>query len=302
MVTPTESIKWKRRPLSTMGQTYKALNFEESVLCSPTQYFKRYIPDDLFTSIAAYTIIYALQQGKSSFNLPMYWDTSLKVNVFWENISRDRFLELRTNLHLVNNLEKPPENKDKFYKFRPVYTAIRKRCSDLPIEENVCVDEGIIPFTAKFTAKQCVRGNQVHGESMSSCCVESVLLFQVLKSQGINAVGTVRQNRFGKNLPFSDDKTIMKQTRGYCEEITSADEITMCKWLDNRPIVLCSNFVGKGSVDEVELWNKKHHKYVKVERSEIVRKYNHAMGGVDLFDQLISSYIVFIRSRKWSCV
>ncbi|XP_049794997.1 piggyBac transposable element-derived protein 3-like [Schistocerca nitens] len=202
----------------------------------------------------------------------MYWDTSMKVNVFWENISRDRFLELRTNLHLVNNLEKPPENKDKFYKFSPVYTAIRKRCSDLPTEENVCVDEGIIPFTGKFAAKQCVRGNQVHGESMSSCCVESVLLFQVLKSQGINAAGTVRQNRFGKNLPISDDKTITKQARGYCEEITSADEITMCKWLDNRPIVLCSIFFGKGSMDEVELWDKKHHKYVKVERPEIISK------------------------------
>ncbi|XP_047101017.1 piggyBac transposable element-derived protein 3-like [Schistocerca piceifrons] len=339
MVTPKESIKWKRKPLSTMTETYKAPNFEESVLCSPIQYLKRYIPDDLFTNMAAHTNIYSLQQGKYSFKqtttqelevlfglhiptgalkfprLRMYWDTSLKVSVFWENMSRDRFLELRTNLHVVNNLEKPPENKDKFYKVRPVYTAIRKRCSELPIEENVCVVEGIIPFTGKFSAKQYIKGKSspwgikvfmlcgksgiVHDfllyqgattELNTPCCKKfglspavvlgfsvplskgkghklyfdnffsSYHLFQLLKSQGINAAGTVRQNRFGKNLLFSDDKTIMKQTRGYCEEITSADDITMFKWLDNRPVVLCSNFVGKGSVDEVEFGDKKHHK------------------------------------------
>ncbi|XP_047111609.1 piggyBac transposable element-derived protein 3-like [Schistocerca piceifrons] len=185
MVTPEESIKWKFKPLSTVAETYKAPKFEESVLCSPIQYFKRYIPDDLFTSMTAHTNIYAFQQGKSSFKqttqelealfglhiltgalkfprLQMYWDTSLKVNVFWENMSRYRFLELRTNLHLVNNLEKPPENE--LYKVRPVYTAIRNCCSELPIEENVCVDEGIIPFTGKFSPKQYVKGEEVHGE------------------------------------------------------------------------------------------------------------------------------------------
>lgn len=34
-------------------------------------------------------------------------------------------------------------------------------------------------------------------------------------------------------------------------------------------------------------------------RPEVIRDYNHAMGGVDLLDQLTSYYIIFIRSRKW---
>jgi hypothetical protein len=104
---------------------------------------------------------------------------------------------------------------------------------------------------------------------------------------GIKAAGTVRLNRFGKNNPFFDDKTLMKQPRDYCEEVASVDNIILCKWLDNKPVVLCSNFIGKGLVYEVEGWKNM---YVKVERPEIMRRYNHAMGGVDIFDQLISYY------------
>ncbi|XP_049843946.1 piggyBac transposable element-derived protein 3-like [Schistocerca gregaria] len=203
MMTPEESIKRKRKPLSTMAETYKAPNFEVSILCSPIQYFIRYRLDDLFTSMTAHTNIYALQQGKSSFKhtttqelevligglkfprLRMYWDTSLKVNVFWENMSRDTFLEFRTNLKLVKNLEKPPEKEDKFYKVRPVYTAIRKCCSELPIEVNFFVDEGIIPFTGKFSAKQYVKGKpSPWGIKVSMLCVKSGIVHDFLLCQG----------------------------------------------------------------------------------------------------------------------
>jgi hypothetical protein len=36
--------------------------------------------------------------------------------------------------------------------------------------------------------------------------------------------------------------------------------------------------------------------YVKAERPVIVRRYTHAMGGVDQSDQLISYYRTFVRS------
>lgn len=379
MLTPKESIRWKRKSLVCSYEEYTAPDLEEPELLSPVHYFKRYVPDELFSTMETNTNIYALQQGRSSFKqttaseievlfalhilagtlkfprIHMYWDRALKVNVFQENMSRYRFFELRTNLHIVNNLEKPSENKDKFFKVRPIYTAIRKRCNELPVEENVCVDEGIIPFTGKLSAKQYIKGKPnpwgikmfmlcgksgiVHDfllyqgsttELDENCCkrlglapavvlqlskqildgtchklyfdnyFSSYHLFQVLKEYGIKAAGTVRLNRFGKNIPFSDDKTLMKQPRGYCEEVASADDIFLCKWLDNKPVVLGSNFIGKGLVDEVDRWEKKKNMYVKVERPEIVRRYNHAMGGVDLFDQLISYYRIFVKSRKWT--
>ena len=72
------------------------------------------------------------------------------------------------------------------------------------------------------------------------------------------------------------------------------------KWYDNRSVVLASNFVGVGNIDEVRRWDKKAHSFVMVKRPEIVQNYNESMGGVDKLDQLISLYRTFIKSRKWT--
>jgi hypothetical protein len=129
-------------------EEYTVPNLEPELL-SPVHYFIRYEPDELYSTTETNTNIYALQQERSSFKhtiaseievlfalhiiagtlkfprIHMYWDTA-NVNVFQENMSQDRFFELRTNLHLVNNLEMPSENMDKSVKVRPIDTAIRK--------------------------------------------------------------------------------------------------------------------------------------------------------------------------------
>ena len=40
--------------------------------------------------------------------------------------------------------------------------------------------------------------------------------------------------------------------------------------------------------------------YENVQRPSIVKAYNHSMGGVDVLDQMISYYRIYIRSRKWT--
>ena len=81
-------------------------------------------------------------------------------------------------------------------------------------------------------------------------------LFEILKDRKIRAGGTVRISRF-PNAPFTSDKEIKKKGRGYSEEIVSLNEkVAMCKWYDNRPVVLGSNFVDCGTQDEVKRWNK----------------------------------------------
>lgn len=73
-------------------------------------------------------------------------------------MTRDRFFELRNNLHLVDNMKMPSNCKDAFYKVRPIYDAIRSRCLEIPLEKELCVDEQIVPFTGKHSAKQYVKG------------------------------------------------------------------------------------------------------------------------------------------------
>ncbi|KAG5888960.1 hypothetical protein JTB14_026786 [Gonioctena quinquepunctata] len=72
-------------------------------------------------------------------------------------MSRDLFLQLRSYLRVVNNLEKPENCVDKLYKVRPLIDVIR-RCLELRLEEELCVDEQIVPFTGTFAIKQYVKG------------------------------------------------------------------------------------------------------------------------------------------------
>ncbi|CAH4031580.1 unnamed protein product [Pieris brassicae] len=87
---------------------------------------------------------------------------SPKQRIAWrvetENWTRDRFFELRNNLHLVDNTKIPADCKDVFLKVRPIYDAVRNRCLELPLEQELCVDEQIVPFTGKHVAKQYIKG------------------------------------------------------------------------------------------------------------------------------------------------
>ncbi|XP_050293817.1 piggyBac transposable element-derived protein 3-like [Anthonomus grandis grandis] len=96
------------------------------------------------------------------------------------------------------------------------------------------------------------------------------------------------------------DRDMKKEARGFSEEVVSEDGVVVVKWLDNRTVCLVSNCVGKGLEDQAKRWDKTNSQYVQISRPEVVKKYNHSMGGVDLLDQLISLYRILIRSKKWT--
>ncbi|XP_049961749.1 piggyBac transposable element-derived protein 4-like [Schistocerca serialis cubense] len=84
----------------------------------------------------------------------------------------------------------------------------------------------------------------------------SYKLFQALNQEKICAAGTVRVNHFASPR-LIPDKEAMKKERGFSEEICSADDITLVKWVDNKTVVLGTNFIGKREIDKVERWGKK---------------------------------------------
>ena len=145
ILSEKKDIKWHHRPISILDSYSEwEQHIEDQELLSPSTYFSKYIPDDLFCTMADMTNIYALQRGEiSSFKqttpaelktlfglhiimgtlkfprVRMFWDTTLKMQLFLDSMSRDRFFQLRTNLHLVNNMDIQADNKDRFYKVRP---------------------------------------------------------------------------------------------------------------------------------------------------------------------------------------
>jgi len=70
--------------------------------------------------------------------------------------------------------------------------------------------------------------------------------------------------------------------------------------MDNYPVLMASNFLGKGSVSQIRLWSKTQKEYIQMNRPEVIKLYNASMGGVDKMDFLIQLHRIFIRSQKWT--
>lgn len=382
--TEKRNIEWKRGRFNPQKTPFKTKQEHEPNtdsthnLKSPLEYFKNYFTDELFENFAYHTNQYALQQGKVLFKpttaaemkilfglhimmgwikLPrvsLYWSRLLNLEICKENMTVERFFQLRSNLHIVNNLDKTADNNDKFYKVRPVLVAVRNRLLQFEVEEIVSVDEQMIPMKNRLIMKQFMKdkpyrwGCKVYvlcGKSgmpydffiyqgsttelspvnlqKFGFCASVVLhlaarfnerghtlfydnyfssypLLEIMREKGINAGGTIRVDRFAKP-PLLSDKDMLKKGRGHSDSVVSKDnKVVVVKWQDNKCVHLASNFVGIGTNDTAKRWDKKQKKHVEVSRPEIVSLYNGGMGGVDLLDQLISYYRVFIRSKKWT--
>uniref|UniRef100_A0A672KBA3 PiggyBac transposable element-derived protein domain-containing protein n=1 Tax=Sinocyclocheilus grahami TaxID=75366 RepID=A0A672KBA3_SINGR len=297
---------------------------------SPYEYFKQFVLESLFDLMFDSTNIYAMQSGTLGFKptssgeirtliglhlamgvmkmprVSMYWEAGMDIGIFRNTM--------------------PAENNDVFYKVCPLYDAMRRRCLELPLEENLCVDEQMVPFHGSLSVKQYVKGNGMaydfllhQGATMELGLGAGVVYhlsqriteadhklyfdnyfttYNLLELKKIHAAGTARVCRFA-NPPLQSDKVMAKMPRGSCDEAVSRDgKVTLVKWFDSRSVVMASNVVGVGTMDEVQRWDKKQGRFLKVSRPEVVKLYNEAMGGVDLLNQFVSLYRTEIRSRE----
>ena len=123
----------------------------------------------------------------------------------------------------------------------------------------------------------------------------SVKLMENLKERQINACGVV--NRTRKYLPpaFSSSK---KNKRGDYESFMSNTGVAAVKWADNRNVHILSNFHDPNKLDEVQR-KQKDGSRKSYPCPTSIRDYNANMNAVDKFDQLMSSYKLDRRSRKW---
>jgi len=107
------------------------------------------------------------------------------MNVFLENMNRNRFFLLRTNFHVIDNLKICKNNNDKFVKVRPMFDCIKKRCGQLNIERNVSIDEQMIPFKGHLNIKQYMKGKpSPWGIKNFVMCGASGLMYNFVLYQG----------------------------------------------------------------------------------------------------------------------
>ena len=104
--------------------------------------------------------------------------------------------------------------------------------------------------------------------------------------KGIYDIGTVRANR--KQIPKMIDEKQME--RGDSEFLFSGNTM-VCKWMDNRSVLLLSSSLEEMN-DVLSVQRKEKGSKTKslVSCPKVVKLYNSGMGGVDLMDQRTAAY------------
>lgn len=175
---------------------------------SPLMYFSRYFPNNIFTELTEKTNMYALFKTGKILNaeeqeikklvamhilmgvihfprLRMYWAPATRINFFDKvAMSRNRFETLRNNLHIVD-INGDHNKTDKLWKVRPVIASFENRCEQLDLEENLCIDESIIPFKGQLIIKQYLRGKpNPWGVKVFMLCGASGIIYRSIVYQG----------------------------------------------------------------------------------------------------------------------
>jgi hypothetical protein len=175
---------------------------------TPMMYFAKYFPNEIFMELAEKTNMYSIHKTGKIINtnveeirkfvalhivmgiirfprLRMYWTPATKIQFIDDiQLPRNRFEALRNNLHIVDVNEKRNGN-DKLWKVRPIINSFEKRCEELVIEENVCIDESIIPFKGKLKIKQYMKGKpNPWGVKVFMLCGASGIIYRSIVYQG----------------------------------------------------------------------------------------------------------------------
>uniref|UniRef100_A0A9J8BZG4 PiggyBac transposable element-derived protein domain-containing protein n=2 Tax=Cyprinus carpio TaxID=7962 RepID=A0A9J8BZG4_CYPCA len=147
----------------------------------PAEYFRGLLTSSCIENIVEQTNLYAIQCDPSKplkvtveeieqfigicffmsiFGLPgcrMYWQSATRIDCVANTMALHRWESIKRNLHFSDNLKQAPIGEpayDKLYKVRPLLTSLLEQFQAIPIDENLCVDEQIVPFKGKHPMKQ----------------------------------------------------------------------------------------------------------------------------------------------------
>uniref|UniRef100_A0A336M992 CSON012399 protein n=1 Tax=Culicoides sonorensis TaxID=179676 RepID=A0A336M992_CULSO len=128
----------------------------------------------------------------------------------------------------------------------------------------------------------------------------TITLLQDLKTRGIQASGTIRENRIDKSCPITSSKDMKKHNRGSIEVATDKTSgVSLIRWKDNNVVTLGTNFDTVQPIKKVQRYSRTQHKSLLVDQPKAFLNYNKGMGGIDRADQNIALYRTSIRSKKW---
>ncbi|XP_050714265.1 piggyBac transposable element-derived protein 3-like isoform X2 [Eriocheir sinensis] len=151
----------------------------DAYLGNPVWYFKKFFTPEFLDSIVYQSNLYASQKNVNKpLNLTRdeleQWLGLLihftiirtpQTRLHWSGelfgryrdytamvMSRNRWETIKSNLHIRDNND--DINNDKLFKVRPMLDHLRKEFQKLPMQQNICIDEQMVPFKGRHQLKQ----------------------------------------------------------------------------------------------------------------------------------------------------
>ncbi|KAL3217787.1 hypothetical protein MRX96_032013 [Rhipicephalus microplus] len=252
----------------------------------------------------------------------MYWMKKTRVPLVVDNMTKNRYFQLRRRLKLVNELDvsEQEKEKDRLWRIRPLVSFLLEGCHKLFRKENVNIDEQMIPFSGRTQLKQLVPCKP-NPEGLKNFVLAtpggSILDFEIY--QGKNAALYPGSSGIGESAVLRLTETLPPGTKVYFDRYFTSGPL-LDKLAENRITgtgTIMNNRIPKGVTlsSEEELKEKgrgttqkthavggpgKKKKHIDAFRPDVVRLYNVNMGGVDLADCMISYYRIKARVNKWT--
>lgn len=270
-------------------------------------------------------------------NISNYWSTSKLYNsLIPQYMSRNRFELLLSMLHVSDNKKAPPD--DRLYKIQPLIDILlHKYNSALIPEQNICIDESIVPFKGRLKFRQFI-SNKRHryGIKIFKLCTRDFYTSQYKVYSGKEA--TLGQSVSSKVVmelmePYLDNGRVLCADNWY-NSVDLAEKLiyrnthligTLRANRKRNPSSVTKKKISKGETvarinnkgvivlkwkdrREILMISTKHtNKIISVDRigktvkqkPEVVVDYNAGKGFIDLTDQLQSYHSSLRKSLKW---
>jgi hypothetical protein len=180
------AYRWRKHVIETPPSGFTGLVMNDSLLdprsAAPAHYFRRFISDALIDQITFESNLYSTQSSASLHSAKiskaemeqflgillidgvlafpqyrMHWQPESRTALVADHMSRNRFDQIKQCLHFNNNLLMPGRNSpsfNKLYKVQPIVDAVRDACNQLVLDEELSVDEQMIPTKSRSPVRQ----------------------------------------------------------------------------------------------------------------------------------------------------
>lgn len=178
-------ILWRKSP-STNTTTIPHYHGPDHILANslfePIEYVREFLTEEFLDVFVEQSNLYSVQKNPNKplnvsrhemeqwLGLCMYFSISKLPNtrMHWsmqlgyhrENVadimSRNRWEEIKSKLHMVDNTTLDPNANDRLFKVRPMVDHLRTKFKKIPMIQSLCIDEQLVPFKGNSGIKQYI--------------------------------------------------------------------------------------------------------------------------------------------------